>query len=74
MPTRTAIGVGLPVLEGLRIVDLTQGIAGAMATMLLADAGADVVRIDQRDDPFAELSGSCVAPGQAPCRPRPRQR
>ncbi|WP_226365031.1 CoA transferase [Pseudonocardia sp. ICBG162] len=48
------------VYSGLRVVDLSQGIAGAMATMLLADAGAEVVRIDQPDDRFAELSGNRV--------------
>jgi len=45
------------VYSDLRVVDLTQGIAGAITTMLLADAGAEVIRIDQPDDPFADLSG-----------------
>ena len=34
------------VLDGLRILDLTRGISGPMATMLLVDHGADVVRIE----------------------------
>ncbi|MGX7732063.1 CoA transferase [Rhodococcus sp. 2H158] len=46
-----------PVYEGLRVIDLTQGIAGALSTMLLADAGAEVVRIELPDDPFDGLSG-----------------
>src|SRR5271166_4266013 len=33
------------VFEGLRVLDLSCGIAGAMSTMLLADNGADVTRI-----------------------------
>jgi crotonobetainyl-CoA:carnitine CoA-transferase CaiB-like acyl-CoA transferase len=33
-------------LDGIRVVDLTAGIAGAVATMLLADFGASVVRIE----------------------------
>ncbi|EHI12985.1 CaiB/BaiF CoA-transferase family protein [Mycolicibacterium thermoresistibile] len=45
------------VYDGLRVIDLTQGIAGAISTMLLADAGAEVVRIDLPADPFADLSG-----------------
>lgn len=36
-------------LDGLRIVDFSTGIAGAVATMLLADYGADVVRVQPVD-------------------------
>ncbi|MGY1739437.1 MULTISPECIES: CoA transferase [unclassified Blastococcus] len=46
-----------PVYAGLRVVDLTRGTAGAIATMLLADAGAEVIRLDSPDDPFAGCSG-----------------
>ncbi|KRB76365.1 hypothetical protein ASE01_15350 [Nocardioides sp. Root190] len=49
-----------PVYAGLRVVDLTQGVAGSVATMLLADAGAEVVRIDREDDPFRHLPGYAV--------------
>ncbi|MEV0494676.1 CaiB/BaiF CoA-transferase family protein [Streptomyces atratus] len=50
-------GTATAVYTGLRVIDLTQGIAGALTTMLLGDAGAEVIRIDTPDDPFAGLSG-----------------
>ena len=34
------------VLDGISVVDLSHGIAGAMATMLLADNGADVIAVE----------------------------
>jgi len=46
------------VLEGLRILDLSRGIAGPMAGMLLGDQGASVTRIEPPGgDPFRFLSG-----------------
>ncbi len=33
-------------LQGLRVVDFTHFIAGPFATMILADMGADVLKID----------------------------
>jgi crotonobetainyl-CoA:carnitine CoA-transferase CaiB-like acyl-CoA transferase len=32
--------------EGLRVIDLTQGMAGSLATMILADYGAEVIRLE----------------------------
>src|SRR6185295_13265429 len=40
------------IYDGLRVVDLTDGIAGAYCAKLLTDLGADVVFRDAPDDPL----------------------
>src|SRR3954470_8768331 len=48
-------------LEGLRIVDLTTGLAGPLATMMLGDHGADVVKVEPPGgDPQRSYVGSVV--------------
>lgn len=34
------------IFEHIRIIDLTQGMAGPLATMILADYGAEVIRLE----------------------------
>ena len=49
------------VLDGVSVLDLSWGIAGPMAGMLLADQGASVTKIEPPGgDPFRSLSGARV--------------
>ena len=45
-------------LEGVKVVDLTGYIAGSYAAMMLADLGAEVVKVES---PEATPSASCPA-------------
>ena len=48
-------------LAGLKVVDLTHGMPGALATMLLADYGADVLKLENPSgNPLETSPAFCV--------------
>ena len=56
-----------PPLSGYLVVDLSSGIAGAYCTKLLADGGAEVVKVEPpQGDPLRRwsASGAAIAPGE----------
>ena len=57
---------GRPLLEGLRIIEVGQVLAGPYAGMLLADLGADVIKVEPRTGDISRHVGAPGAVGESP--------
>jgi len=51
-------------LEGVRIIDLTSVVVGPLATQILADHGAEVIKVETKSgDLIRNMNGKSVTPG-----------
>lgn len=62
---RVTSGTGFGFLSGVRVVDLTTSVAGPYATMLLAEFGAEVIKVERSSGDDARHWGPPFLDGQA---------
>src|SRR2546425_669698 len=62
-PARAERDSAMPLLDGLRVIDAASFIAGPVATTILADLGADVIKVEPPDgDPYRHRTGGPGVP------------
>lgn len=60
-----ALGENDAPLKGIRVVDITQGLCGPYASLLLADAGAEVIKVEPPDGDYARKFAPATATGDS---------
>jgi crotonobetainyl-CoA:carnitine CoA-transferase CaiB-like acyl-CoA transferase len=60
-----ALGENDPPLKGIRVIDITQGTCGPYASLLLADAGAEVIKVEPPDGDYARKFAPATTTGDS---------